>query len=99
MVNECLTVIIIHITSKLDALSFNENRNNRKNNENFPTKCPSDLNLIQKTEELSREHTQKLEDIRRGKVVPDKLEPVSIPPLTCAHLKFETFADSANRYR
>ena len=39
----------------------------------FLTKNPSVLNLIQKTEDLSREHVKKLEDIRRCKVVPGKL--------------------------
>ena len=75
------------------------NRNNRKNNEMFPTKKPSILNFVQKIEELSRECVQKLEDIRKVKVVPDKLEPVSVPPLPCSHAKFETRGDRADRYR
>ena len=77
-------------------LIFIANRNNLNNNEIFPTKHHSALNFMQKIEELSRECVQKLEDIRRCKVVPDELEPVNIPPFLCSCLKFETRANRAD---
>ena len=45
------------------------------------------------------EYAQKLEDVRRGKVVPNKLERANIPPFPCSYLKFETCADHAGRSR
>ena len=70
-------------------LTFNTSRNNQKNNEMFPTKHPSVLNFMQKTEGLSKEHIQKLQDTRRGEAVPDKLENANIPPLPCSYLSLK----------
>ena len=80
-------------------LTFDTTRNNQKSKEMFPTRHHSVLDSIKKTEELSRECVQKLEDVRKGKIVTDKLEPANVPPLPCACLKFETRADHAHRSR
>ena len=57
--SEYSTVAVVHIASKLDVLAFETNKNDKKNAENFPTNQSSALNVIKKTEELSREHDQK----------------------------------------